>query len=70
MGKVKEVITKGLEFLDGAKKQVDTIKDEPPHFGLSEAVSYYNGCLAMFEVLTPGFEVEVVDGHHELKGVV
>lgn len=69
MGKVKEVITKGLEFLDGAKKQVDITKDEPLQFGLSEAVSYYNGCRAMFEVLTPGFEVEIVDGHHELKGV-
>lgn len=69
MGKVKEVITNGLEALDEAFKEVEIARNEPLQFGLSEATSFYQGCHHMFEVLTPGFEVEIVDGHHELKGV-
>lgn len=69
MGKVKEVITDGLEVLDEAFEDVQITKNEPLQFGYSEATAFYNGCLTMFKVLTPGFEVEVVDGHHELKGV-
>jgi hypothetical protein len=70
MGKVKEVIATGLEVLDGALEYVKVAENEPLQFGYSEAVSFYNGCKIMFEALTPGFEVEVVDGHHELKGGV
>ena len=69
MGKVKEVITAGLEVLDGALEYMKVAKSAPFQFQYTEAVSFYNGCKIMFETLTPGFEVEVVDGHHELKGV-
>lgn len=69
MGKVKEVIMEGLEALDEALKDVEVARNEPLQFGLSEAAAFYQGCHHMFEVLTPGFEVEIVDGHHELKGV-
>lgn len=69
MGKVKELITEALEALDEALEDVEVARNEPLQFGLSEATAFYQGCHHMFEVLTPGFEVEVVDGHHELKGV-
>lgn len=61
MGKVKEVITAGLEVLDEAYEAAVVYGDG--------AKAFYDGCLKMFKVLTPGFDVEVVDGHHELKGV-
>lgn len=69
MGKVKEVITAGLEVLDEALHDMNVAKNEPLQFGYSEASSFYDGCKTMFKAFTPGFEVEVVDGHHELKGV-
>ncbi len=67
MGAIKNVMLDGQYQLDEAYNKIQKAREEG--FGFSEAFSYYQGCRDMFEIFTSSFEVEIVDGHHELKGV-
>lgn len=71
MGTVKNVILDGQEELDKAWKKMQEATDMWDDDFDSWVIwfVYYQGCYNMFKLLVPGFEVEVVDGHHELIGV-
>lgn len=72
MGVIKNVVLDGQEELDKALKRMQEAQDKDDEGSWDEWYfwfTYYQGLYNMFKLLVPGFEVEVVDGHHELIGV-
>ena len=72
MGVIKKLSLEAQEELDKALKRMQEAQDKDDGDGWDDWYfwfTYYQGLYNMFKLLVPGFELDVIDGHHELIGV-